>query len=98
MHRERASPLASLDQDGYGVVHAEARSSYLPHQLFGGRFANPLAIFYTRSSMDVTNGHSQRSLRRASASGYWQKHMGSEVREGRKYVLRSDVMFQRTVD
>ena len=28
---------------------------------------------------------------------HWQKHMGSEVREGRKYVLRSDVMFQRTV-
>ena len=27
---------------------------------------------------------------------HWQKHMGNEVRDGRKYVLRSDVMYQRT--
>lgn len=26
---------------------------------------------------------------------HWLKHMGDEVREGRKYVLRSDVMFAR---
>ena len=27
---------------------------------------------------------------------HWRKHRGNEVREGRKYVLRSDVMHQRT--
>lgn len=27
---------------------------------------------------------------------HWQKHMGNEVRKGRKYVLRSDVMYRRT--
>ena len=26
---------------------------------------------------------------------HWQKHMGNEVSAGRKYVLRSDVMYQR---
>ena len=26
---------------------------------------------------------------------HWQKHMGDEVRDGRKYVLRSDVMYAR---
>lgn len=29
---------------------------------------------------------------------HWQKHMGNEVREGRKYVLRSDVMHHRARD
>jgi len=27
---------------------------------------------------------------------HWLKHMGAEVRQGRKYVLRSDVMFAKT--
>jgi hypothetical protein len=27
---------------------------------------------------------------------HWQKHMGDEVRDGRKYVLRSDVMYAKT--
>jgi hypothetical protein len=27
---------------------------------------------------------------------HWQKHMGAEVRVGRKYVLRSDVMFAKS--
>ncbi|TWU31613.1 2OG-Fe(II) oxygenase [Novipirellula artificiosorum] len=27
---------------------------------------------------------------------HWLKHMGAEVRQGRKYVLRSDVMFVKT--
>lgn len=26
---------------------------------------------------------------------HWQKHMGDEIRDGRKYVLRSDVMYAR---
>lgn len=28
---------------------------------------------------------------------HWQKHMGNEVSSGRKYVLRSDVMYRRSL-
>lgn len=29
---------------------------------------------------------------------HWQKHMGDEVRDGRKYVLRSDVMYSNAAE